>query len=243
MARLARFRQLAPRDVNHTVWKGHNGEWIFKSDRHKEAYLKDMDELAADAGFNLFSFCIMNNHDHEIDQPDSVNDYSTLYHNLHSRHAQRYNKDMKRTGAVGNGRPFTTVVQDDEHFMTAMLYLDANPVRAGIVKHAKHYRWGSYNHYAYGKTGPGTKAIVHPDWYIRLGRTHKLRQKAYRCLFDAYLRREGMLPKPGMSGIHYYGDDEWVESRRLRAKQQVWKPQPTPTGDTPTGDDADLDTS
>lgn len=244
MARLARFRQLSPCDINHSVWKGHNDEWIFKSDNHKEAYLKDMDEVAAETAFNRISFCLMNNHDHTINQPDTVTDYSTYFHDLHSRHAQRYNKDMDCKGAVGNGRPFATVIQDDLHFMTAMFYIDANPVRAGIVKHARDYRWSSHNYYAYGTTGPGTKAIVRPDWYMRLGRTDKRRQQAYRRLFDAYLRREGMLPKPGMCSVHYYGDSEWVERRRLRAKQQVWKPHPTPAGDTPpTDDDADLDTS
>lgn len=214
MARLARSQQIAPDVIVHSTYKGHNKEKIFRLEKHKAAYLADIEKAAGETNFNLLSFSLLNNHEHVASRPASVTDYSTFFHDVHGAHAQRYNKDMDRSGSVGNGRPHSQVVQDDRHFMNMMFYIDANAVRAGIVKHARDYRWSSYNFYAYGKQGPGTKALVRPDWYMRLGRTDELRQQAYRRLFDAYLRKEGMIPQPGMSSGYYVGDAAWIKERR-----------------------------
>jgi len=122
---------------------------------------------------------------------------------------------------VGTGRPASTVIQDERHLMNAMFYVDANAVRARIVKNARDYKWCSHNYYAYGEKGEFPGELTEPEWYIRLGRTPAIRQRAYRRLFDAFMRREGMIPRPGVALGMYWGDPSWIEQRRYVSRMKT----------------------
>jgi putative transposase len=213
--RIPRCCQLQPNDVTHSIWRGHNKEWIFKGRDNKQAYLRMLAEECEESDVSIHSFCIMNNHDHNLSSNKTVKGYSRFYQRVHSRYARRYNDNEQRHGAVGNDRPKSLVVQNERHMMNAMFYVDANPIRARIVKHARHYRWSSHCYYANGEA-TDRQFITEPEWYKRLGGTAVDRQRAYRRLFDAYLRREGMLPKPGMAYGYYIGDVVWIFKRRCR---------------------------
>src|SRR5262249_31209833 len=47
------------------------------------------------------------------------------------------------TGHLYQGRFKSFPVQTDEHFLTVCRYVERNPVRAGLVLQAEHWRWGS----------------------------------------------------------------------------------------------------
>lgn len=213
--RVPRSCQLQSGDTIHGMWRGHNFEWIFRADTLKNRFLELLARSLDESDFKIHSYCLMNNHNHFVGQIGTVQGFSSLLRNTHSRYAQEYNRQNKRRGAVGMDRPKTLAIQSDSHLMNAVYYCDANPVRAGIVKHPRDYPWSSYSYYAYGKmTKPfGITAF---DWYLRLGSTPLARQRAYRRLCDAYLRHEGLIPKPGLTLGYYIGDDEWIQRRRLR---------------------------
>jgi len=194
--RLARRDQLQHGDLVHSTWRGHNKEWILGSRDRKERYLDLLTKYALKSDFKLHSYCVMSNHDHTVGRNETVDGYSKLQQRVHGCYAQEYNKENSREGAVGSGRPKSIVVKDERHLMNAMFYVDANPLRAGVVKHPQHYRWSSYNYYAFGQADAWTRAIEPPEWYLCLGRTPRARQRAYRRLCDAYLRREDLLPRP-----------------------------------------------
>ena len=61
-------------------------------------------------------------------------------------------------------------------------YAELNPVRAGIVRHPRQYRWSSYRINAEGKADD---LIVPHEQYRRLGRSMDARREAYRALFHA----------------------------------------------------------
>jgi putative transposase len=215
MARVPRNCQILNNDLVHTTWRGHNREWIFRSEQDKEKYLQLLADKCTDSPFELHAYCLMNNHNHDLGRTPNVKTYSSLMQDVHSAYAQYYNRKSNREGAVGTGRPKSTVVQDEHHAMNAMFYLDANPVRARIVKHPRHYKWCSHSYYATGGGSAFVSTLSEPEWYQCLGRTPTDRQRTYRRLFDAYLRREGMLPKPGLAPGMYWGNPIWIAERRL----------------------------
>ncbi len=49
------------------------------------------------------------------------------------------------------GRFKSPVIQDDEHLLTVLWYIEANPLRARIVKRAEEYRWTSYRAHGLGE--------------------------------------------------------------------------------------------
>ena len=48
-------------------------------------------------------------------------------------HTQRYHKHHRSGGHVWQGRFKSPVIQNDEHLLTVLRYIEANPLRAGIV--------------------------------------------------------------------------------------------------------------
>lgn len=203
--RAPRREQLQSGDLVHTTWRGHNREWIFRTEKDKETYLRSLVEASSSSDFEVNAACLMKNHEHTVGGVQTVEGYSSFFQQAHGKYAQQYNRARGREGAVGSGRPKSTVIADERHWTNAIFYVDANPVRAGVVKHPRDYRWSSHRFYAYGEESLWTRLLTVPQWYRDLGRTPALRRRAYRRLCDAYLRREGLLPDPGQPAGFYAG--------------------------------------
>ena len=59
-------------------------------------------------------------------------------------------------------------------------YIELNPVRAGMARHPRQYRWSSYRANAEGN---GPSWLLPHQQYLDLGRNDPARRDAYRALF------------------------------------------------------------
>jgi hypothetical protein len=104
--------------------------------------------------------------------------------------------------------------------MRVHFYIEANPIRAGMVKPEKlrNYFWNSYRFYAHGEVDEWTKHITPPQWYIDLDQTPEGRQRAYRVLFRKYLEQTTVSWTQFLS--HFIGDALWVRKMETALKEQ-----------------------
>ncbi|HVA49765.1 MAG TPA: hypothetical protein VNH11_25585 [Pirellulales bacterium] len=58
--------------------------------------------------------------------------------------AQPGRKHYQSGGHVWQGRFKSPVIENGEHLLTVLRYIEANPLRARIVERAEDYRWTSY---------------------------------------------------------------------------------------------------
>lgn len=207
--RMKKSRQetLADTGCFHKFWKGHNGEKVLRTDSEKRQYLSQLCAKQNDvvrANVKWHSYCLMSNHPHETGQAGwdvtvknsrkkGIAAFGNWMRNAHSAYGVWYNRRKTRYGKVSSSRPRTTQIKSEPQILNAMFYGDANPVRAGIVTHPSKYKWSSYRFYAYGETNEFTAHLDPPAAYLALGNTPAARQKAYRSLVDAYLRKNGLL--------------------------------------------------
>ena len=103
-----------------------------------------------------------------------------------------------------------------------MRYIEANPVRAGIVGHPANYRWSSYRHNALLAPCEWLKAR---DEYRRLGASELERAMGYRAMFEQSLTdAEVDEIREHVSKGKPLGDDGFLSKveerlgRRLRAR-------------------------
>jgi len=159
---------------------------------------------------NLFGFCIMDNHAHKAAELLADHrQYSKWMQEAHSGFAMGYNRRNRRTGPVGNDRPKTIVIRDQEGLKRVMFYQDYNPVAAGLVEHPKDWPWSSYNYYAHGHENAWTRHLTKPQWYLDLADTDEERQRIYRKQAAKYWRRK-MLPTEEQADRKFaYGDTEY----------------------------------
>jgi hypothetical protein len=81
-----------------------------------------------------------------------MNDVSEFMATFKHRASVWYNKSHKRFGHLWSERFTSTIVEGGGHFALQMMaaYIDLNPVRAGMVRDPKDYRWSGYGEAANG---------------------------------------------------------------------------------------------
>jgi hypothetical protein len=79
-------------------------------------------------------------------------DVSVFMKSLKQPYTQWHNKKANRRGPLSQDRFKSVLIENDEKVLLTMAaYIDLNPVRAGIVKDPKDYRWSGYGDAVAGK--------------------------------------------------------------------------------------------
>jgi putative transposase len=85
----------------------------------------------------------MANHFHLAVWPQSDPDLSDWMHWLMTAHVRGYRKQYRGSGHIWQGRFKAFPIQEDEHLLTVLRYIECNPLRAGLVHAAEHWLWSS----------------------------------------------------------------------------------------------------
>lgn len=98
-----------------------------------------------------------------------------------TNYVRYFNTRYGRTGTLWQGRYKSSLVQDDCYFLPCCLYIEMNPVRAGIAIRPGDYVWSSYRNNALGEKSD----LVTPHiTYLALARHQSRRFVSYRKLFE-----------------------------------------------------------
>lgn len=150
----------------------------------------------------LHAIVIMGNHPHELGRlkrtpsgklEEGIKALSRWMRRAHGRYGLWYNRKHQRQGKVAYDRPKTKEVEPGAGVLRTMLYLDLNPVRAGLVGHPSRYAYSTHRYYAYGVKNALCKGLTPPAEYLALGATPAERQRRYRSICDAYMREFGLI--------------------------------------------------
>jgi putative transposase len=221
MARLPRSLTVRRGFQVHSTWRGHNREANLADARDKAYYLQALvKEMEKEEHLNpLVALTIMSNHAHEIFDIQNQKSFSGFLRRHHSRYGRYFNRRYNRSGQVAEGRPKTSLIEDDQYAMMAVFYVHANPVRANLVRDALSYPWSTHALYAFGHRQNWMTNIRFPKWYLALGHTNEERQQKYRKLFARYLASAGKLNKALPANSIFWGNPSWITQQRncLRA--------------------------
>jgi putative transposase len=125
-------------------------------------------------------------------------------------HTWRYHKRHRTVGHVWQGRFKSPVVQDDAHLLIVLRYIEANPLRAGMVSDPNDYPWSSYP--AHGLGDPNPLLSSFPEWDA-LGRTPRERQARWRRkLMAAQDPNQIRAVRETLRTGRPFGDGSWAET-------------------------------
>jgi putative transposase len=132
--------------VQHVLNRGNGRMKLF----HKPADYAAFINLLADAlervpGIRLLAYCLMPNHWHLILLPAADGELSAFMAWLSNTHVRRWRQHWHSVGHghVYQGRFKSFLVQDNAYFLTLARYIEANPLRAKLVKRAEQWPWSS----------------------------------------------------------------------------------------------------
>ncbi|MCK5172905.1 MAG: transposase [Planctomycetes bacterium] len=175
--------------VYHVLNRANGKLRIFRKDGDFRAFERIIAEALDRFSMRLCGYCIMGNHWHMLLWPLEDGDLSEFMQWLTLTHTQRWHVSHGTVG-VGHlyqGRYKSFPIQSDEHYLAVMRYIEANPLRAGIVNSADDWPWsslairhGSVKEIALSS---GPKALPR-NWPQLVGRTvaAKETQKLENCI-------------------------------------------------------------
>ncbi len=140
MPRIARL--VIPEYPHHITQRGNYRQDIFRDDADRRQYLFLMADYSRKYHLDILAYCLMNNHVHFIVIPNSEESLGDTLRIVHTRYAQYFNKKMRSTGHLWQGRYYSCVL-DERHLLAAAKYIERNPVRVKAVKTPTDYIWSS----------------------------------------------------------------------------------------------------
>jgi REP element-mobilizing transposase RayT len=217
-----------PGGIYHVTARGNAGTAIYLDESDRGTFLDLLGREVEQQGWRCFAFCLMDNHYHLLLQTPEAN-LSRGMRRLNGVYTQRFNRRHRRTGHLLQGRFKSIVIDKDSYLKELCRYVVLNPVRAGMVRSTKDWRWSSYRVTA-GQTNT-------PKW---------LDVQAVLALFDTERKTACQLyrrfvsegkgassPWQAVKGQIFLGDEAFLEEmqRRLRGQTiaNVPKQQTQPT--------------
>ena len=164
----------------HVIQRGNNRCACFFADRDYSCYLNWLGQSAAVHDVAVHAYVLMTNHVHILATPSKPGAIATMMQCLGRRYVRYVNRAYARTGTLWEGRYKAGPVDSDDYLLRVYRYIELNPVRARIARHAGEYRWSSYAANSGGRTRDWLKP--HPV-YLALGNGSTRRAEAYRGLF------------------------------------------------------------
>lgn len=185
----------------HILNRGNGKCQVFFKDDDYQAFLKAISHACIEIPMPVFAYCLMPNHFHMVVCPKEDGDLSRWMHWLQNTHVRRYHKHYESSGHIWQGRFKAFPIENNEHLLTVLRYVERNPVRAKLVKRAEKWPWSSAKCWkesegrpSYLELGPVKRAENWLDWVNRALTVNELET----------LRQSVNRGKP-------FGKDEWVK--------------------------------
>jgi len=219
MARLPRLT--LPGYPHHVIQRGNNRQAIFASSADYQALLDLMRVNAEKFGVAIHAYVLMTNHFHLLATPQTADALPQMMQAVGRSYVRYFNDRQSRSGTLWEGRYKSTLIQTDRYLLACMVYIDLNPVRAGLVAQAGDYAWSSHPHYIGRKTD---KLITPHPLYWELGNTPFAREAAYADLVRAGITGQLQvdLTQSAISGWAL-GEAEFVADLQKKTARRVIK--------------------
>jgi putative transposase len=143
----------------HVLNRGNARQRVFHKDADFAAFVDLFDAAGHRAcPMRILAYCLMPNHFHLVLRPHADGDVSRWMQWLQTTHVRRYHQHHHASGHVWQGRFKAFPIQEDEHLLAVLRYVERNPLRAGLVSKAIDWPWSSF---------PLHAAASRPAWYDR----------------------------------------------------------------------------
>lgn len=133
----------------HVLNRGNDRQPIFHKRGDARAFVQLLRDAKEQVPMRLLAWCLMNNHWHLVLWPRDDGDVSAFMAWLSNAHVRRYRQHYQNAGNghVYQGRFKSFVIEEDQHLLTVLRYVEANPLRAGLVARAEEWPWSSLHHW------------------------------------------------------------------------------------------------
>ena len=215
MARLARV--VAAKLPHHVTQRGNRRQQVFFGDKDYAHYIALLAEGCREAKTAVWAYCLMPNHVHLILIPSDKDGLRAALGEAHRRYTRHINQREDWRGYLWQGR-FASFPMDEPHLLACARYVELNPVRAGLKRRVRDWKWSSARAHLAGEDDALVSAQplldLVPDWaaFLRQG----LADDALEAI-----RKHERTGRP-------LGSDKFTKKLERRLKRPLLKLKPGP---------------
>src|SRR4030042_7164252 len=189
---MPRMARIAPGGhVFHVLTRGNNRQDVFLDTEDYQTYREILKKYKEKFECKIYHYCLMTNHVHLVlETLAEGGGLAEVMKGINLSYAQQYKRRYNHIGHFWQDRFKSILISSDQYLLACGSYVELNPVRAGIVKAPRDYRWSSYRVYAYGK-----KDLLVDEHliYLELSKDESKRRKRYREFVRGVLRSKGAM--------------------------------------------------
>jgi len=93
--------------------------------------------------YRLLAWCVMPNHVHVVAHFDKGHSLAAVVHSWKSFTASEANRILQRSGAFWFREYWDRFIRDERHLQNTLSYVEANPVKAHLVRSPEEWPWSS----------------------------------------------------------------------------------------------------
>jgi putative transposase len=135
-------RIVIPEVPHHVTQRGNLQMPVFFTDADRRHYLDILQFQCSKHDVKIIGYCLMTNHVHLILIPPAENSLASIMGRTQGRYSNYINSTRQNHGHLWQERYYSFPL-GESHLIHTLLYVDRNPVRAGMVQFAKDYHWSS----------------------------------------------------------------------------------------------------
>ena len=147
MTRYARSKILYDGCYAHVSSRSIDTRWIFQEEKDFDYFRQLLMAHKAQSGFRIHHYCLMNTHFHLAVSSPHLASFSEALKRIKWSYTMTYNRRHKRRGPLWQERFKSLVIEDESYLYACGLYIENNPVKAGMVKQAADWTHSSARYY------------------------------------------------------------------------------------------------
>ena len=200
----------------HVTSRGNAQAAIYLDDEDRTRFLGVLGKEIEQQGWRCYAYCLMDNHYHLLVETPEPN-LSKGMRRLNQVYTQAFNRRHGWVGPVLQGRYKAIIVDKDNYLLELCRYIVINPVRAGMAKSAKDWRWSSY------RATAGLASVA--DWLQTdrvlglFGKDRLLSRRRYREFVKQGLAQPS--PWKALRGQIFLGSERFLESMERLLKDST----------------------
>lgn len=139
-------RILSSTGIYHIILRSVNQHIIFEEDSDYQKFLFILSDCKKKYDIDIYAYCLMDNHIHLLLNIPS-DQLSSFFQSLGAKFVRWYNNKYVRSGHLFQERFHSSVIESERAFLSALIYIHNNPVKANMCRYASEYRWSSISAY------------------------------------------------------------------------------------------------
>lgn len=143
---MPRLRRIVPDNtIHHVLNRGNRRQVVFHDDDDYDRFFNLLADSLERHPMRILAVCLMPTHFHMTVWPTTAGSLSAYMTCLMNKHVRQHHKKYGTVGHghIWQGRYKNFMVQNDGHLFNVLRYVEANPLRAGLVSRADDWQWST----------------------------------------------------------------------------------------------------